>query len=174
MFLTSLLPLACTACLLIEPKATSPGMLMPTMGPPHLITNWKMPYSWISGRNFLNWSSLLCDSSSLWQVDTQNQPIHLEIENLGKRSGVIDASISNRIQEIEERISGAVDTIGNTATTVKENAKSKKFWRQIIQEIQDTMRRWNLRIIGTEENEDFQLKKKASKCLQQNYRRKLP
>ena len=31
----------------------------------------------------------------------------LELENLGKRSGVIDASITNRIQEIEERISGA-------------------------------------------------------------------
>jgi hypothetical protein len=31
----------------------------------------------------------------------------LEIENLGKRSGVIDASMTNRIQEIEERISGA-------------------------------------------------------------------
>ena len=31
----------------------------------------------------------------------------LEIENLGKISGVIDASITNRIQEIEERISGA-------------------------------------------------------------------
>jgi hypothetical protein len=31
----------------------------------------------------------------------------LEKENLGKRSGVIDASITNRIQEIEERISGA-------------------------------------------------------------------
>jgi hypothetical protein len=29
----------------------------------------------------------------------------LEIENLGKRSGVIDASITNRIQEREERIS---------------------------------------------------------------------
>jgi hypothetical protein len=28
-----------------------------------------------------------------------------ELENLGKRSGVIDASITNRIQEIEERIS---------------------------------------------------------------------
>jgi hypothetical protein len=28
----------------------------------------------------------------------------LEIEILGKRSGVIDASITNRIQEIEERI----------------------------------------------------------------------
>jgi len=30
----------------------------------------------------------------------------LEIENLGKRSGVIDASITNRIQKIEKRISG--------------------------------------------------------------------
>jgi prefoldin subunit 5 len=30
----------------------------------------------------------------------------LEIENLGKRSRVIDASITNRIQEIEKRISG--------------------------------------------------------------------
>jgi hypothetical protein len=28
----------------------------------------------------------------------------LEIENLGKRSGVIDANITNRIQEMEERI----------------------------------------------------------------------
>ena len=31
----------------------------------------------------------------------------LEIENFGKKSGVIDASINNRIQEMEERISGA-------------------------------------------------------------------
>jgi predicted nucleic acid-binding Zn-ribbon protein len=43
----------------------------------------------------------------------------LEIENLGKRSGAIDASITNRIQEIEERISGAEDTIENIDTTVK-------------------------------------------------------
>jgi hypothetical protein len=35
----------------------------------------------------------------------------LEIENQGKRSGVIDRSITNKIQEIEERISGAEDTI---------------------------------------------------------------
>ena len=33
----------------------------------------------------------------------------LEMENLGKRSGSTDASI-NRIQEIEERLSGAEDT----------------------------------------------------------------
>ena len=49
----------------------------------------------------------------------------LELENLGKRSGVIDASITNRIQEIEERISGAEDTIENIDTAVKESAKSR-------------------------------------------------
>ena len=50
----------------------------------------------------------------------------LEIENLGKRSGVIDADITNRIQEIEERISSTEDTIENIDTIVKENAKCKK------------------------------------------------
>ena len=35
----------------------------------------------------------------------------VELENLGKRLGVIDESITNRIQEIEKRISGAEDTI---------------------------------------------------------------
>jgi hypothetical protein len=48
------------------------------------------------------------------------------MENIGKRSGDIDASITNRIQDIEERISGAKDTIENNDTTVKENAKCKK------------------------------------------------
>jgi hypothetical protein len=82
----------------------------------------------------------------------------LELENLGKSSGVIDASITNRIQEIEERISGTEDTIENIDTTIKENVKCKKTLTQIIQEIQDTMRRQNLRIIGIEESEDFHLK----------------
>jgi hypothetical protein len=41
MLLTGLLPLACSACFLIEPKTTSPGMVPPTMGPPLLITNWE-------------------------------------------------------------------------------------------------------------------------------------
>jgi predicted transcriptional regulator len=50
----------------------------------------------------------------------------LEIEKRGKRSGVIDASITNRIQEIKERISGTEDTIENIDTTVKENAECKK------------------------------------------------
>ena len=79
----------------------------------------------------------------------------MEIENLGKKtSGVIDASITNRIQEIKERISGAEDTIENIDTTIKENVKCKKILTQNIQEIQDTMRRPNLRIIGIEESED--------------------
>ena len=43
----------------------------------------------------------------------------LKLENLGKRSEVIGASIINRIQEIEERISGVEDSIENTDTTVK-------------------------------------------------------
>jgi uncharacterized coiled-coil protein SlyX len=76
----------------------------------------------------------------------------LELENLGKRSGVIDASITKRIQEIEKRISGAEDTIEHIDTTVKEKAKGKKLLTQNIQEIQDTMRRSNLRIIGIEES----------------------
>jgi uncharacterized coiled-coil protein SlyX len=50
----------------------------------------------------------------------------LEIENLGKKSEAINASITNRIQEIEERISGAEDTIENIDTTIKENEKGKK------------------------------------------------
>jgi hypothetical protein len=50
----------------------------------------------------------------------------LQIENLGKKSGVIDGNITNRIQEIEERISGAEDNIENIDTTIKENQKSKK------------------------------------------------
>ena len=64
----------------------------------------------------------------------------LELENLGK--------ITNRIQEIEERISEAEDT------TVKENAKCKNLLTQNIQEFQDT----NLSIIGIKESEDSQFK----------------
>jgi predicted nucleic acid-binding Zn-ribbon protein len=56
----------------------------------------------------------------------------LEIETLGKKSGTTDASISNRIQEMEERISGAEDSIENIGTTIKENAKCKYMLTQNI------------------------------------------
>ena len=70
-------------------------------------------------------------------------------------------SIIKRIQEIEERISDAEDSIGNMNTTIKENAKCKKIPTQNIQETQDTMRRPNLWII-VDENEDSQLKGPAN------------
>ena len=76
----------------------------------------------------------------------------LELESLGKRSWVIDASITNRIQEIEERISGAEDTIENIDTTIKENAKCKKILTQNNQEIQDKIRKPNLQIISIEQS----------------------
>ena len=50
----------------------------------------------------------------------------LVIENPGKRSGAIDTSITNRIQDIEERITRTEDTIENIGTIIKENAKCKK------------------------------------------------
>jgi hypothetical protein len=38
---TSLLPLVCLACFLIEPKMSSPGMAQPQWALPPLITNWE-------------------------------------------------------------------------------------------------------------------------------------
>ena len=63
---------------------------------------------------------------------------------------------------MEDRISGTEDSIENMGTTIKENAKCKKILTQNIQEIQDTMRRPNLRIIGVDENEDFQFKRSVN------------
>jgi hypothetical protein len=50
----------------------------------------------------------------------------LEIEILGKKSGIIDARISNRIQEMEERISGAEDSIESMGTTIKKMQNAKR------------------------------------------------
>jgi hypothetical protein len=56
--------------------------------------------------------------------------------------------------------------------TIKENAKCKKILTQNIQEIQDTMRRPNLRILGIDKNADFQLKGPANtfnKIIEENF-----
>ena len=82
----------------------------------------------------------------------------LEVENIGKNSGVVDVSINNRIQEIEERTSGAQDSIENIDSKVKEDAKCIKLVTQNIQELQSTMRRPNLRFISIYESEDLHLK----------------
>ena len=81
----------------------------------------------------------------------------LEVENLKKKSAVTDASISNRLQVKEERISGSEDNFESIENTVRENAKPQKFLTQNVQEIQDTMRRPNLRII-IEEGKEYQLR----------------
>jgi predicted nucleic acid-binding Zn-ribbon protein len=43
-------------------------------------------------------------------IKKAEKEISLELENQGKRSGVIDASITKRIQKIDKRISGTEDT----------------------------------------------------------------
>ncbi|KAL6046108.1 hypothetical protein STEG23_023652 [Scotinomys teguina] len=82
----------------------------------------------------------------------------LERENLTKQTGTTDKSITNRMQEMEQRISDAEDTIEKIDSSVKENTKAKKVITQNIQEIWDTMKRPNLRIIGIEEGEEYHLK----------------
>jgi hypothetical protein len=54
----------------------------------------------------------------------------LELENLRKRSGVTDLSITNKMQEIKERISRAEDSIENIDRTVKENEKTEMLLNQ--------------------------------------------
>jgi hypothetical protein len=46
---------------------------------------------------------------------------NLEMENLRKRSGITDVSITNRIQETEERIIRVKDMVEEIDTTFKEN-----------------------------------------------------
>jgi uncharacterized coiled-coil protein SlyX len=81
-----------------------------------------------------------------------------ELEILGKRQGVINASITNRIQKIEERISDAEHTIENINRIVKENGKCKMLLNQNIQKFQEIMKRPKIRIIGKEVSVDFQIK----------------
>ena len=59
------------------------------------------------------------------------------MENLGKRTGITDASKTNRIQEIQERLSNVEDGMQEIDSLVKENVKSNKFLAQNIQEIWD-------------------------------------
>ncbi|KAL6056636.1 hypothetical protein STEG23_020363 [Scotinomys teguina] len=102
----------------------------------------------------------------------------LEIENLSKRTGTTDANITNRIQEMEDRISGIEDTIEETDLLAKENTNTKKVITQNVQEIWDTMKKSNLRIIGIEEGEEYQLKgTKKKKIIEENFpnlKKKMP
>jgi uncharacterized coiled-coil protein SlyX len=59
----------------------------------------------------------------LWQVDNKQ------------------ATLTNRIQEMEERISGVEDTIEEMDTSVKGNVKYRRILAHNIQEIWNTMKR---------------------------------
>jgi hypothetical protein len=54
------------------------------------------------------------------------------MENLGKRTGTTDVSITNKIPETDQRISDVQYTIEEIDTLVKENTKSTKFLTQNI------------------------------------------
>ena len=49
------------------------------------------------------------------------------MKTLGKKTGTSETSITNRIQEIEERISNTEDTIEEINSLIKEQNKSNKF-----------------------------------------------
>jgi hypothetical protein len=90
----------------------------------------------------------------------------LEIENLGKKSGTINASISNRIQEMEEK------NLRCRRFHREHGHKNQRKCKQILtQNIQDAMRRPNLRIAGIDENEGFQLKGPVNifKIIEENF-----
>ena len=95
----------------------------------------------------------------------------LDMENLCKQMRTTVVSITNRMQEIEERILGVDDTIEEIDSLVKEYIKSNKFLTQNIQEIWDTIKRSNLRILKIKDVEELQLKG-SKKHIQQNHRRK--
>lgn len=56
--------------------------------------------------------------------------VTLEIENVVKKTGRINASITTENKRCEERISGIEGTIEETDTSVKGNLKCKKFLTQ--------------------------------------------
>ena len=59
-------------------------------------------------------------------IKKMQMKVNLKMENLGKRSRITDVSITNRIQDLEERISGVEDIVEDNDITVKENSKHKK------------------------------------------------
>jgi hypothetical protein len=62
--------------------------------------------------------------------------------------------------------------IRNIDTTFNENEKCKKFLTQNIQEIQDTKKRPNLRIVDIEQSKDSQLKRPVNifnKIMEENF-----
>jgi hypothetical protein len=73
---TGLLPLACSACSLIEPRLPVQRWSHPQGASPPWSLIEKMPHNGISWRHFPNWSSLFCNNSSLCQQKTSQYRPH--------------------------------------------------------------------------------------------------
>jgi hypothetical protein len=73
MFFTGLPPLACSACSLIETRLPAQRWHHPQGDLPPWSLIEKMPYSWISRRHFLNWSSfsVITPAVSSWHKASQ-------------------------------------------------------------------------------------------------------
>jgi hypothetical protein len=115
MLLTGLLPLACSACFLKEPRTTSPEMAPPTMaGPSH---PWslveKMPYSWISWRHFLKGGSFLCDSSSCvkltHQTSQHTSQEHFKIHTQSQAPKCVQACGCSLTHKLQETVLGTIE-----------------------------------------------------------------
>lgn len=48
------------------------------------------------------------------------------MENLGNQAETTGATITSRMQEMEERVSNIEDMVGETVALVRENVKTKK------------------------------------------------
>ena len=70
----------------------------------------------------------------------------MEMENLGKQTGTTDTSITNRLQEMEERISGVEDMVEETESSVNESVKPRKFLKQHILDIWDIMKKKQIQV----------------------------
>ena len=80
---------------------------------------------------------LKAEIEAMKKTQTKGQ---LDMDNRGKQTETSEASITNRIQEIEEQISDYEDTIEKINTVTKENSKSNKFSSQNNQEIWDIIK----------------------------------
>ena len=84
----------------------------------------------------------------------------LEIENIGKKSGaMMQASPTEyKRQKKQSQVQKIQQKTWTQQSKKTQNAKKKKTLILNIQEIQDTIRRPSLKIIGIEESADFQFK----------------
>ena len=95
------------------------------------------------------------------------------MENLGKKSGIRDVTITNRIQDTEERIWCVEDKVEEIDTTVKENSKYKNLLTK--------KHPWNSGYIARTKSRNNWHRgewrfppQRTWKCLLKNCRRKLP